>query len=361
MIFILLLRPVFDFIFKTHNIGWIIYLIPIGVIINILLEVYTNWNVRNKLFKNNAVASIGSSVSTKLSNIGFGLTVGSTSLGLILSQKIGAITSILLLGFTKLTPRLAILRRIQNREVLDVAKKFRKYPLTLLPGNFINKYTSDLPVYMLTAYFSPAITGAFVLANQMMNIPLNVIGKSISSVFLQRSNELYHNDRDSLALFTKSVNLKLTILGSLSYGFMFAYADILFAFVFGEKWLVAGEIAQILSIYLIIKLVSVPLGGIFRIVGKEQYSLYFSTVLAICRSVGMYLGVLSNDVMIAVLYFSVANILGYLLIMVLVFLVTNLPVVKVTLQTLVIVLLIFTFFYFSRILLDYMIDTHLFF
>ncbi|MDA9773326.1 oligosaccharide flippase family protein [Saprospiraceae bacterium] len=349
-------RSFLDFFFRSESLGNLIYLIPVGILLSSFLDIFTNWNVRNKLFKSNAVASIGSAVTMKSSNILFGAIMGSSAIGLIVSQFISTVTNIYLLGFRKLAPKILIISRISKAEVFSIAKKYKKYPLNLLPGNLVNKYTSDLPIYLLTAYFNPAITGAFVLANQMMKVPLNVIGRSISSVFIQKSNELYLIDPESISTFTLKINKKMLIIASLAFGFLFGFGDVAFGFVFGKQWLDAGKIATILSLYYVLQSVSAPLSGIFRVTGNERYALYVSILLAILRTLGMYLGVMSGNVFTAILYFTIGNMVGYFVTMILIFISINISIFKSGLQTLLIVGVVFLAFYLLREFVDEFVD-----
>jgi O-antigen/teichoic acid export membrane protein len=214
---------------------------------------------------------------------------------------------------------LKVLGRIKWPEVKAVGLKYNKYPKHLLPGNLVNRYTSDLPIYLLTAYFSPAMTGAFVLANSVMNIPLNVLGNSIASVFLQRANELYIDDKEKLKSFAITTNKKLVLAGVVTFGVLFGFGDVIFEIVFGDEWFLAGQMAMILSVYFIFKLAAGPMAKVFRVVGKEEYSLYASVVLGVCRSLGVVLGVLTDNPLNTIIYFSAGSILGYLFTYMLVF------------------------------------------
>ncbi len=349
VLFIVFFRDTFLYIFKAYSIQQYLYLIPIGVLLFCLKDIFVNWNVRNKLFKKNASANIVDGTSLKGLNIIYALTLGASSFGLIVSKLISVLLSTLTLGLANMLNGISILRRISFSEMKTIAKKYSKYPTHLLPGNLLNKYTSDLPIYLLAAYFSPAITGAFVFANSIMNIPLNVIGNSISSVFLQRANELYINDKQEMSVFARKIHDKILILGVLAFGALFGFGDILFSFVFGSKWNVAGQMAGILSVYFVFKLIAGPMAKVFRVVGKEQYSLYVSIVLAITRSVSLWFGVKTGDPLKALLYFTIGSTIGYIFTSALVFKACNLSIPLMLTKAILVIAAGFLIYYFIRV------------
>ena len=91
LIFIFLFRSFFINIFQLESISSLIYLIPIGVLLFSLKDVFFNWNIRNKDFKLNASSSIYSSISLKGGNVLYALIFGSSTMGfpLVLIIKIG--------------------------------------------------------------------------------------------------------------------------------------------------------------------------------------------------------------------------------------------------------------------------------
>ena len=339
-------------IFELESIKYLFPLIPLFVLLSFVRDISVNWNVRNRDFKKNALSNIFGSFSQKGSNILYALALPPSALGLIISSFVSLVVTISLLGIKKMKKNLPVIWRIDNGEVYDVFLTFKKYPLSILPGNLINRITSDLPIYLFTIYFSPAATGAYVLANTILNVPISVISGSVSSVYLQNANSLYHTDRKKFLSFTDSINVKLVIVGSICFGFLFSYADIIFPLIFGSEWAIAGRMGAILSLYLIFKLVSSPITRVFRIVKKEEYSLYVSIVLAISRIIGMTLGVLTNDLFDAVLLFSIANIIGYMVTYAFAFKAIEKPIFSSLLKSGSIVTAIFTAFYCTRYILN---------
>jgi len=339
-------------IFNLETISHFTWLIPIGVILYAAKSILLNWNVRKKEFKINASSNVATALTTKILNIINALLIGASVLGLIFSSLISILLATTILGTARTKVQLQLLGRITWQESLEIGRRYRKYPFALLPANLINKYTADLPIYLLTSYFSPAITGAFILANNIMRIPLNVISNSLSSVFLQKANELYLDDPSKMSSFALKVNRRMLLAGIATFGTLFAFGDIVFPFVFGLNWSLAGRFASILSCYYIFRLITTPMAKIFRVIGKEEYSLYVNIILASCRTIGIYFGVLSGGFMKAITLFTIANIIGYIITYIFVFKACKLPVFRVLLETMVLVVIGYSILYLSRRGLD---------
>jgi len=350
----------FGWIFQWEILGTLIYFIPLGVALEISKDIAINWNVRNKEFKNNATSSVVNGGSMRVLSIAYGKFISITSTGLVLSQLISNFLTILSLGVVEMFSKLKLLARIDNKQVREVAKSYERYPTFLLPSNILNKYTGDLPIYLITAYFAPAITGAFVLASQIIRIPINVIGSSVASVFLQKANELYHKDPVETRVFAEKTHYRILFLGTLAFGFLYGFGDIIFYIVFGENWKLAGDFASILSIFCVFKLLSGPMARVYRITGKEQYSLYVSVILAICRTVGIFVGVISGSYILAIYYFVIGNVVGYIINMYLVFESLKMESLKLVLTSCFYVGLVFMIFHGIRFILDYYFSVSLY-
>ena len=66
-------------------------------------------------------------------------------------------------------------------------KRYRKFSLIDTWSNLMNEVSWQLPVLMLSVFFSPVIAGLYSLGFQMIQMPMSFIGNSIRQVFLQRS------------------------------------------------------------------------------------------------------------------------------------------------------------------------------
>jgi len=327
------------------------YYIPLGLLFTSLSAILINANVRRKEFKTNSSSNVALSVSNKSVQLAYGKFVGGSFSGLILADICGKILTTFILGFKNFGSDWRNIQDIKSHEVRSVLVEYKKYPLFVLTGNFFNRFTSDLPLYILTSFFGLGAVGAFGFANQMLAIPYNVIGNSIAPVYFQRANELYLHNKEALISFTISSYNKMLILGALAFGFIFGFGDILFAFIFGSEWKVAGEFARILSIYYVFRIISSPFSRVFRVVKKEEYGLLINIIIAFFRILGISIGVFFNNLLISVFLFAIGNLIGYLITNVLIFRAIGLNNLKIFIPILFKITLIYSLYYLLRIII----------
>lgn len=331
------------------------FLIPVGILLISLSSIFNFWNVRNKEFKTNALSGVSYSISERSGQILLAITNAIASINLIASRLVAELIRVVIMAFSHKQSFKKANFSIDISGLKSSMKQFYKYPTVYLAGNFINKFTADLPLFLLSGTFGIKSVGAFGFAVAMLNIPFNVLGGSISNVYLQQANELYLSNKEEMVRFTKRTYNKLLILGSLIFGFTFAFGDLAFSLVFSDKWATSGNIAMILSIYVIFKLVSSPFSKVFSITRKEQYSLYVNGVLAVLRILSIYIGITYFDMMGTIYLFTIANLIGYIFVNYLVFQCLKEPFLPILLQSFAIVAGGFGFFYFLRYLLNLLI------
>lgn len=299
-------------IFGLEGLSQFLWIIPIGVFIHGLHNIASNWNIRQAKFGRNATSTISNKLTNRGLSISLGVINGSSPFGLIIPYLVSLSVSLFVLFNSRMSKYLLYLKNVPRIDIRNAAFEYSKYPSYILPSNFINKFTSDLPIYILAIKFSTDITGAFSFAIALMNIPFTIIGNSIASVFHQKANEIYHTEKKKLLSFTEDIHNRMLLFGSIAFGFIFGFGDYLFSFIFGNEWNLAGHMAMYLSIFFIYRLISAPLVKVFTITRKEQFSLYINLLLAALRIGGIVGGAfLGKTPLYAVFGFSLGNLIGY--------------------------------------------------
>jgi len=349
--FILLLGNQFLILINASEIGNWMYALPLGLLLTSFLLSFQNWNVRRKEFKRNALSSVAMSSSDRGGQILIGLAKGVEYSSLIISKLLSDLIAIVFLWRSEMKGDLIKGWQAPWNSIQKNLKEYIKYPKFVLTGRFMNRLSSDLPLYLFSASFGLKTAGAFGFAIAMLNVPFKVIGGSISTVYFQRATELFHKDKKLLQEFSQSSFMKMTILGSLAFGFVFAFGDVLFNVVFGEEWNLAGRIARILSVFYIFRIVNSPFSTVLRSVRKEEYGLYLNIGLAASRIFGIWIGIQTGSIIYAVICFSLGNIVGYIYSNYLVFKSQELSYFRVFFKSTGFIVLIFGLFYLLRLLI----------
>jgi O-antigen/teichoic acid export membrane protein len=350
LVFLLIARSSFLNWISAEELGHFAYLLPAGLFLSSLVVSFQNWNVRRKEFKTNSISAVVTGTTDRGSQIGFGLSLGAVFSSLIFSKVLSDIMTLITLSKRTMISEIRKALSIPISEMKKTLLEYVKYPKFILTGNFINRLSGDIPLYLFAATFDLRAAGAFGFATAILNVPYKVIGGSISTVYFQKATELYNKDKKLLKEFSKSSFMKMTFLGSLAFGFVFGFGDIIFNIVFGSEWNLAGRIARVLSLYYIFKIVSSPFSTVLRSVKKEEYGLYLNIVLSVSRILGIFLGIMTGDLIYALICFTLGNVFGYLISNFLIFKAQDLPYFKNMVNSTLTIGLIFGIFYGIRLI-----------
>lgn len=104
--------------------------------------------------------------------------------------------------------------------------------------------------YIISNFYGTAILGSYSFTIGLLQKPALLIGGAISQVYFQKASELYNSKGDLWGL-TKIIMLRLLLLSTIIYLPIFFFGQVIFNFVFGDKWEIAGLYAQILTPWLI--------------------------------------------------------------------------------------------------------------
>lgn len=273
---------------------------------NLLLRVC----MRNKQFSLIAKTKVINQISISGIKIGFGFS-GMGIIGLYLSTILGNIIQffILMKGIIK-----TVLFKRENspsfEEIKTTARRYKNFPLISTWSALANTASTQLPLILFASLFSPSVAGYYSLANRVLNLPMALIGKSISDVFYERASRSA-KDKDELARITLEIFKKLIFIGSLSMSIVMVYGDIIFPFVFGEEWKRAGEYSQWISVWLCFVLAASPLSILYYVLEMQKESLLINTVMLTSRIGVLYIGafLVLDDLVIVSIFSIVGSVL----------------------------------------------------
>lgn len=244
---------------------WLL-LVPISVFFNgqnEIMRVYANRKKEYNLLTTNTVLI---SLLVPFLSISIGL-VRNDILGLFIALLASQVLPSVILLFV-LGKRYGINSRHFDFSIIKkLAKKNWRYPAFVLPSEFINNFTNQLPVFMISRYLNPGMVGVYNLCTRMLAMPINLITGAITEVFKQNASEEYHATGSCRPVFIKTLKLLSVIAIIPTLVILFTGPD-LFAFVFGNEWRMAGEFARILIIMFAGKLIVSPLSYTFFIAHK---------------------------------------------------------------------------------------------
>tara|TARA_A100001015_G_C14625184_1_gene569460 strand:- start:103 stop:675 length:573 start_codon:yes stop_codon:yes gene_type:complete len=168
----------------------------------------------------------------------------------------------------------------------------------------------------LPAFFGSYEVGLFGLANNIINIPLTLVGMSVSQVFFAEAAKIgKHKPTELKNISTKLVS-KLATFGLIPLLFVFIFGPKVFSFVFGNQWYEAGEYARVLSVMVYFHLLILPVGRLLEILELQKLGLIFNAIRLICIGLVFFVSLKLNLSSInTIISYSLINSIFYLLLL----------------------------------------------
>ena len=142
---------------------------------------------------------------------------------------------------------------------------------------------------LLIYYFGATIGGIYAFAIRVLQLPMNFILTSLRQVLFQKLSEVHNHGGDLGGLFAKTT---ATLLGIslVPAALAFVFAPQMFGLVFGSKWVLAGEYARWLLIWLVPGFCNLPAALAGRILRQQRNLLLFDLGLLMSRIAVLMLG-----------------------------------------------------------------------
>lgn len=261
-----------------------LYFVPVSVFIMSLFNIYNYWFTRIENYKTLSYSKIiQTSSAGSINLLGGFLKIGPA--GLILGQFIGFFISG---SFLKLKAY-SNYKQITSSSLTSVFKEYKDFPLKSGGSGLLNILANQLPVILIGIYYGPVILGFYALILKVLNLPLTMIGRSVSQVFFQAANEMENNNEKTISL-VKSTSLKLLLLILVPMSILMIFGEELFGFVFGHEWMQAGSIAKYFALFYISRFVFYSQSTLFAVKRRLGIELVQNAVLLITQIGSIVIG-----------------------------------------------------------------------
>ena len=306
LVLVLIFQRYFIFLLKNEEIGVWLYFVPISVFFFGIFNILNYFNNRKKNYKDISNANILKSIVAAIIQLSIGfIQQGATGLisGQIISQ---------FFANTKLLKNIIkdkiLISKITKKKIIALAKRYKNFPKYSMPSGLLNITSLQVPVLLLGTFFNTAIVGFYSLSYRFISLPMSIIGSSIGQVFFQKSSEL-KNDKKALKKITLQTYKKLFKIGIIPFAIITVFGDYIFAFVFGKDWIVAGEYAQLLAIWILFLFIHSPITNLFATLEKQKDALLFNIIIIFSRILIISLGgYFFKDIYITIFLYSVLGI-----------------------------------------------------
>jgi O-antigen/teichoic acid export membrane protein len=288
-------------LFKAPACTWLLWLFPVGVLLNGINQTLQAWCVRRKAFTLTSISPVVRAVSGNTVQILLGVLktggAGRTA-GAVMADGVASI-NLANLVFRKdwsfIRPSLDL------GKIKQAARKYCDFPMYAATQNTMNALSQGLPVLLLGYYFGAAVAGAYAFGIRLLQVPMNFVLNALRQVLFQKATEIYNHGGKLYPLYIK-ITGGLFAAAFFPALVLFIWSPELFAWVFGQKWYVAGEYASWLVIWLAVLFCNLPSNLFARIIRQQRNLFLFELLALVLRSsvlaVGGYYWVAKTTVIV---------------------------------------------------------------
>jgi O-antigen/teichoic acid export membrane protein len=297
-----LLNQPITMVLNNPEISTWLYFIPLTVLLTGFYQSFNYWSNRNKEYRRLATNKVIYSGVTATTNMSLGVS-GWGSSGLIIGQLFGHSVATLL--FAKRVWKDIGYRtyEIKKLKIFALMKKYINFPKINLLHAFLNLFSSNLPILLISYFFNNTLLGFYALSNRVLVSPMAIVTNAYGQVFMQKMTEVYHKKSNEL-LFFKNHVMKILLYSFFPFALFFIYAPSLFVFIFGEAWEEAGLYAQILIPMLYLRFTGSIVSSITIIYHQQGKALVIEIVNTLLRVVALIIGGVWESIIMGLILFS---------------------------------------------------------
>jgi O-antigen/teichoic acid export membrane protein len=282
--------------FNAEKLSGYVYLIPFGIFLVAVNQIFGQWQYRMKAFKKSVAIDTSLLVGVRAFNLAFGFLSNGMQFGLIFGDVLGKLAG---LG---LSIKLVIknefsffFRHISFRQLKENFLAYKAYPFLNLPGVWLTLTSEQLPFFLLTSKFGLSSIGLLTLSISILDLPKRLFAYSVSSVFYKEAVDLHNQSMERLQASLIRMFYLLILLSAIPYAAILIFGPGLFAFVFGSDWVESGILSQYLALYYVLEFICISFGSLFYVFKKEKQLFYFQVFAFIGRLLVLLFAVYSFD------------------------------------------------------------------
>lgn len=228
-------------------------LVACSIILTSLFQLLTAFCIRNECFSEISGSKISQSLGLSISQVCLGI-VNPTSSFLVAGDSLGRIIGLgyLVRSFMKIQAcGLLSFFRWPNFEKL---KEYKSFPLFSAPAALINALGLQAPVLLLGVVYEASILGLYIFANRIVAVPIGLISRTASQVYLGELGYKQKNREVLLPVFQKYVFSSFVVVISL-LSVAYFVTPFLIPFLFGNQW---DDSIKILQMLLLLGMIQIP-------------------------------------------------------------------------------------------------------
>ncbi len=189
---------------------------------------------------------------------------------------------------------------------------YKNFPLYAMPKELVSSFSANLPFIWLSIHFDNALIGLFGLALTLTMRPVGILANAFEKVFFASYSERVRQCqplwRDTLRFVgvLNAVVIPVVIVA-------FFYAEPLFTFLFGDKWVGTGYYVRCIIPWLVVLLNANSLAFVANIFSTQRIDFFFQIAQLLLRIAALWVGISQGNFRLAILLFCAVSTVVQLL------------------------------------------------
>ena len=194
---------------------------------------------------------------------------------------------------------------------LSECKEYMVFGAYQLASRLVNRMGSNLDVILIGRFMGAEALGIYNLAYQIVTIPvlkINPIVTRVAFPVFSKSNQNQVLLRDGFLHMTKLLSLvSFPILMGLT-----AVSNLFIVTIFGQKWLDAVPVLQIMAVVGILRVLMNPNGSVILAKGKANLAFYWDASVLILYGASLWLAVMTNKLEVVAWTYAGVSLVNFL-------------------------------------------------
>ncbi|MBC6316186.1 lipopolysaccharide biosynthesis protein [Listeria grandensis] len=256
-------------------------LISLGIIFTSMIQIYNYQNMALEQYKTLSSTKGIQFMSTGVIQSALSFFQVFKSSGLLLGDVGGKLISILVLQHVAKKGHMEKVT-LSWKEAVDLLRKHRNFILYSAPSGLINTLALQLPLLFVIGVFTSSDGGQYALVQRVIAVPISLLAISLAQFFYSFAAKNIAKEPEKVYELYMRLTWRLFIIMLVPMLLLFIFAPTIFPWVFGENWLLAGQLVPVLGGMFFSQAVFGATSQVLYIINKQGLQLRWECLKLIC-------------------------------------------------------------------------------
>jgi lipopolysaccharide exporter len=187
-------------------------------------------------------------------------------------------------------------------------QKYSAFPRYRMAQALINTFSSNVPIFFITFYFSEREAGFYALVFGLAFKAITLVSPPLYQVLYQKFTNLKQEHKPIVGLFFKIISL-LFIVSFIPGVFIFIFSKPLVSIFLGNNWIDVSKYIQMMIPWLLMVFVASPFAFIADVFTQQKNALLFDIAQLIIRLAALYTGFWFSNIYLSIILFSLSGVI----------------------------------------------------